>query len=59
MAEKRRNRVYRCTIPVRSRLMWCRKVTGTGPHKKAGPWCLKAGVWDDKCPKLDISYKRM
>jgi len=50
LPKKGKSRVYRCKLPVNSRFMFC-------GHKKAGPHCLKAGVWGDKCPKLVISYK--
>jgi len=45
-----KKRHYGCKLPVNSRFMYC-------GHKKAGSHCLKAGVWEDKCPQLTISYK--
>ena len=47
---KKRKRHYECKLPVNSRFLFC-------GHKKAGSWCMKSGVWGDKCPKLAISYK--
>ena len=45
-----KKRSYNCLLPVNGRFIICK-------HKKAGPWCLKAGVSRDKCPKLVVSYK--
>jgi len=48
--KKGKRQTYKYKLPVRSRFLFCR-------HKKAGAWCLKAGIYGDKCPKLVVSYK--
>ena len=51
-SEKRgKKRVYRCKLPISSRLQ---RFCG---HKKAGSYCLKGGDRGDRCPKLVISYE--
>jgi len=45
-----KKRRYNCMLPVNSRFIICE-------NKKAGPWCLKAGVSRNQCPKLVVSYK--
>ena len=46
-----KRRVYRCRLPMSSRLQ---RFCG---YKKAGPYCLKGGDWGDRCPQLVISYQ--
>ena len=46
-----KKRRYNCTLSVNGRFTIC-------GHKKAGPWCLKAGFSRNKCPKLIVSYKQ-
>jgi len=51
-SEKRgKKRVYRCKLPISSRLQ---RFCG---HKKAGSHCLKGGDWGDRCPQLVMSYQ--
>jgi hypothetical protein len=45
-----KKRSYNCLLPVNHRFIICGR-------KKAGPWCLKAGVLRGKCPRLGVSYK--
>ena len=51
-SEKRgKRRVYRCKLPISSRLQ---RFCG---YKKAGSHCLKSGDWGGRCPQLIISYQ--